>query len=398
DTLTDSQGKYEIKVYKNTDGKFSVEFKFKKAGNPKTKDQKQEIEQQVETLMNEKLNELGWEGKYSPETRQSTEDGGEFWVKKMTGKEWLGTLGDLGSSVWENAAMPASYWNKDKGYDKTNIHIPPTFAGVGDGVIDEVTQYPQLIKLGYDVVTKEEVRDGLWESVKGISVETIKDAAVDFYEEKKANYTSNKSYIVNHTVGKDGVQVASILLGTGGLKNVVKNVNEGVDNVGKKVKKAIDTKKADLDEFMRSTDFANIMDNSYRKYKGQLSKADWETRYKTLYKNREIGKLTEEQFQLLEGGMKPKKGITTSDGKRYFDNVLDETAREVKSGPITLSNSKQQILKDIEILNQNLTNNRVSKIEWHCFNNADKKTIEDFIEDNLREDLKGKRLFIVINY
>lgn len=123
----------------------------------------------------------------------------------MNGREWLKTIGDLGESVWENAAMPKSYWNKDEGYDTATIHVPPTFAGVGDGVIEEVTNYPQLVKLAYDVSTKKDVRNGLWESVKGISVETIKDAAVDFYEEKKANYTSDKSYIVQHTVSKDAV-------------------------------------------------------------------------------------------------------------------------------------------------------------------------------------------------
>lgn len=105
---------------------------------------------------------------------------------------------------------------------------------------------------------------------------------------------------------------------------------------------------------MKTPDFLKKLEDGFAKYKGKLSRVDWESRYKTLYKNREIGKLTEEQFQLLEGGLKPKKGITTSDGKRYFDNVLENTAREVKSGPITLSNSKQQILKDIEILNPTL--------------------------------------------
>ena len=70
------------------------------------------------------------------------------------------------------------------------------FTGVSDGVIGEVTEFPQLVKLGYDVATKKEVREGLWNSVKNISVESIKDASVKFYEEKKANYTSDKHYIV----------------------------------------------------------------------------------------------------------------------------------------------------------------------------------------------------------
>uniref|UniRef100_UPI0028A80054 hypothetical protein n=1 Tax=Chishuiella sp. TaxID=1969467 RepID=UPI0028A80054 len=55
-----------------------------------------------------------------------------------------------------------------------------------------------------------------------------------------ANYTSDKTYIVNHTVGKDGVQVASILLGTGGLKKVVDKVDDGVEKVGKEIISEVD--------------------------------------------------------------------------------------------------------------------------------------------------------------
>ena len=40
-------------------------------------------------------------------------------------------------------------------------------------------------------------------SKHNISTESIKNAATDFYEEKKNNYTSDSSYIVNHTVGKN---------------------------------------------------------------------------------------------------------------------------------------------------------------------------------------------------
>lgn len=97
----------------------------------------------------------------------------------------------------------------------------------------------------------------------------------------------------------------------------------------------------------------------------------------------EIGKLTEDEFQLLEGGVKPSKGITTSDGKRYFDNVLDDVAREVKSGPVTLSKYKDQIVKDIEILKQDLTGGKINKIEWHCFDEVDKVAIDNFVKQEL---------------
>ena len=231
DAITDAEGKYEIKIFKNNEGKFLAEFKFKKNGNAKTKDQKEAIERQVETAMNEKLQKIGsLQG-----TEKGFKDEAGFYVADMTGKQWLTTIADLGTSVWENATLPENYWNEDKGSKTSNVRMPALFTGVSDGVIGEVTEFPQLVKLGYDVATKKEVREGLWNSVKNISVESIKDASVKFYEEKKANYTSDKHYIVNHTIGQDGVQLASIIIGVGGIKSAVKNVDEGVEKAGKEI-------------------------------------------------------------------------------------------------------------------------------------------------------------------
>lgn len=78
----------------------------------------------------------------------------------MNGRLWMQTIGDLGESIWETAALPENYWNRDKGYDKANIHIPLTFAGVSDGVIDEVTGYPQLAKLLTMFLTKKKYVQG----------------------------------------------------------------------------------------------------------------------------------------------------------------------------------------------------------------------------------------------
>ena len=63
-----------------------------------------------------------------------------------------------------------------------------------------------------------------------------------------------------------------------------------------------------------------------------------------------------------------------------------------------MSKYKVQILKDIEILNQNLTNNQISKIEWHCFDETEIDVINNFVEQNLRNELKGKNLFKIIKH
>lgn len=40
------------------------------------------------------------------------------------------------------------------------------FTGMSDSVVEELTAYPQLVRLGYDVATKKEIREGLWNSIK----------------------------------------------------------------------------------------------------------------------------------------------------------------------------------------------------------------------------------------
>ena len=125
--------------------------------------------------MSEKLQELGWEGKSSDEVNpdKNAPDFG-FYVADMTGKQWLNTIGDLGTSVWENATLPENYWKEDEaGHKNSTIKTPALFAGVSDGGIDLVSDYPQLVKLGYDVATKTQFRQQLWDGIKNIDADKI---------------------------------------------------------------------------------------------------------------------------------------------------------------------------------------------------------------------------------
>ncbi|MCY0976647.1 hypothetical protein PGH12_05720 [Chryseobacterium wangxinyae] len=226
---------FKIKVYKNEKtGKYEVEVELTGAPkDSKVAEQKTAIEQQMKQLSEEKLNELGGlDGNESAEEKQQTEDGGEFWVRKMNGRGWLNTIGDLGESVWENAVMPESYWNKDKNYNYANIHIPPTFAGVGDGVIGEITDYPQLVKLGYDVATEAEVREGLWNSVKNINLKSIKTAATGAIKDKWNTYSNSPGHITYHEMGKDGVTVVSMAMGAGFFKKGADGLKDGLEETG----------------------------------------------------------------------------------------------------------------------------------------------------------------------
>ncbi|MBP1618616.1 MAG: hypothetical protein H6Q14_2443 [Bacteroidetes bacterium] len=374
DSVKSADGRAVLKIYRDGEsGKFSVEAELE--GTPKNeavRAQEAAIKAQTETIAEEKLNELGLSGSKLQAVKTQAEDGGEFYVKGMDGREWLSTIADLGQNVWENAALPENYWNRDKGYNNSTVHLPPTFAGVGDGVIDQVTQYPQLIKLGYDVATKPEVREGLWKAVKNISVESMKNAAVDFYEKKKADYTSDKSYIVCHTVGKDGLQVASLLIGAGGLKSAVKEVDEGVEKAGKEIITEVDdalikqidgadglAKRATKDAIDKG-DFDSYLIESYVDDVNDLSKVksrklSWEE-VKALFKrgndfNKKAKDIYDYNEIVLENGKRldsyipgkeiiSRKATTLSEIKpETFEGYLKELTTKYKKG-IKINSSK----------------------------------------------------------
>ncbi|WP_336686034.1 hypothetical protein [Chryseobacterium bernardetii] len=234
------EGRYKVTVTENN-GKISSKFELTGQGDSKTSAKKTEIEQEVQNSINDALKDLKNPKDINSLSAKTQVNDFGFYVKQMSGKEWVETLSELGDNVWEQAALPKKYWNEDEGSKKSNVQMPALFSGVADGVIGEVTEYPQLIKLGYDVSTKSAVRQGLWNSIKNITPESIKNASVDFYEQKKANYTSDKSYIVNHTVGQDGVTVVSMAMGAGFFKKGADGLKDGIEDTGEKfIKKEAD--------------------------------------------------------------------------------------------------------------------------------------------------------------
>lgn len=87
--------------------------------------------------------------------------------------------------------------------------------------------------------------------------------------------------------------------------------------------------------------------------------------------------------------------IQVGNSKRYVDNVLNGTAREIKSGKVSWSAYKDQVLKDIDIVKAQLKN--ISKVEWHCFDDVDQSFI-----DNVKTELQKAGLseadFKIIKY
>ncbi|GHT11860.1 hypothetical protein FACS189426_14390 [Bacteroidia bacterium] len=162
----------------------------------------------------------------------TTEDGGEFrFGDGLHWYEWGSVLADAGTAIYENAALPETYWKQDDAkYKDYPLHTAPTFAGVSDGVIDEVTSIPQLVKLGLEVATDKDKAQALWESVKNINLSSIKEAATGAIKEKWDKYANSLDYITFHELGKDGVMVASMIYGGFAAKG--KKLSEAVEESG----------------------------------------------------------------------------------------------------------------------------------------------------------------------
>ncbi|SQA94913.1 fibronectin type III domain-containing protein [Capnocytophaga ochracea] len=171
---------------------------------------------------------------------------------------------------------------------------------------------------------------------------------------------------------------------------------KAIEYIGKTVKKAISKKIVEVDNFMLTPEFKQILTTYWNKYKGKLPYDKWEDKFKTLYRNREIGTITEETFNKLMGSNAVQLEIQVGNSKRVIDNVLNGVAREVKSGKVTWSKYNDQVMKDIKIIKDNLSD-KVDKIEWHCFDEVDPKFIQNVKAEVQKAGLKESD-FIIIKY
>ena len=217
-TLDIPNNKGTITYKKNEKGEWEVKFKIRDglAKSGKIIQSAEEFEKQMEDVAKEQLILLERLGGTS---KKVSELG--FYVKDMNTKEWLETIGKLGTDIWENAALPKSYWNEDEGSKTSSVKMPALFTGASDGAIDVVSDYPQLIKLGYDVTTKQEVRDGLWEGIKSISPTSIKEMAVGAAKDKWDKYNNSKQFVQAHEAGFDAVGVVGALVAGKLLETIV---------------------------------------------------------------------------------------------------------------------------------------------------------------------------------
>lgn len=89
-----------------------------------------------------------------------------------------------------------------------------------------------------------------------------------------------------------------------------------------------------------------------------------------MYKNRGKGKIAEDKFNDLMGADAVQLEVQVGHSKRYVDNVLNGTAREIKSGKV---------------------------VEWHCFDEVDDSFITNVKTELQKAGLKESD-FKIIKY
>ncbi len=157
-------------------------------------------------------------------------------------------------------------------------------------------------------------------------------------------------------------------------------------NIG--VVEALSSQYKNIDEFLAGAEYATKVSSDFVKYQargGTLDLLKYTNKHKVITGNRMRGKIAETVFQDLEKGIKPDFSIPTSDGPRFVDNLLNNTARELKSGKISLTDAfKRQVRKDLEIIKAQ--GDLVDRVEWHALDGIDNDALK-FIRDEM--NLKG---------
>uniref|UniRef100_UPI003364DE25 hypothetical protein n=1 Tax=Haliscomenobacter sp. TaxID=2717303 RepID=UPI003364DE25 len=168
---------------------------------------------------------------------------GRFHCESMTFSEITTVIVEVGISIYESATLPEKIWNEPQGTTAEKgsypVHGPPVVCGVADGVIGQVTEIPQLVKMGVDLASSPENVKSLISSIADITPEKIIELAEESIKKKWESYTTASSQVRFHTAGQDGVSVASTIIGAGGIKNLVSGFKDGIQKTGETISKGL---------------------------------------------------------------------------------------------------------------------------------------------------------------
>lgn len=150
---------------------------------------------------------------------------------------------EVGISIYESSALPEQVWNEPPGTTAEKgsypIHGPPVVCGVADGVIEEVTEIPQLVKMGVELASSPEAVKGLVASIADITPAKIVELAEGEIKKKWDNYTGPPQ-VMFHTGGKDAVAVATVLLAVGTIVEVASEFKDAIQETGEAISRGLD--------------------------------------------------------------------------------------------------------------------------------------------------------------
>jgi hypothetical protein len=248
----------------------------------------------------------------------------------VAAKTWTKTICD-------KMEIPQTCWNDidhKQAYDRNPYKIEPVTSGVIDGTFEEIKSIPDLITLALDVAFDKEVRTSLWESIKSISWEDIKNFPVKVVKDKVTIYSKGGS-IAKHEGGKDAVALASLFFGFGSAekaKDLAETVGKNGTDYAKALQKAYD--KIDISQI---DEFGVKLDNLGSGITGVKLKKIGNTNHTTIAKIDVNGNLlfteSEHVYDAIYETEKKTGGKAycvlekANDGKTAFKEISEDVAK-----------------------------------------------------------------------
>lgn len=290
--------------------------------------------------------------------------------------------------------------------------------GAGESIYDLFAGAVEIIKMIWNVIksiftgTILADAENLWNDIKGIKLSSLTD---EFLRHWNADDTWDRGFFRGRVVGYVIMEIVLLLVSGGALTAIkwggkfakigaligklprVQKLaqaaraattlpSKATDALkarfaarlgkGARITKGLEKGKPAIETILKSAEHVRKRSEAFKKYiarGGKKSEAAYNAIYDSLTRNRLVGKLAEEQFQLVMKGS-PRSYWVTVGGKRVLrkvDNVVGNVAREVKSGPLRLTPFiERQILKDMELIRTTFM-----KVEWHLLAGGDAKAI-----------------------
>lgn len=195
----------------------------------------------LEKVFNEYLKDKqDLSSQHNQQESQSFEDGKKISIKQSNIWDLVCNGIKATKNFIQEAEIKPRYWNTaDPDYANNWVNTPPLLSGIGNGVIEEIKEIPQLVTMGAELATSKDARDKLWTSLKGLSLNKIKNAASSSLNSWVDTYSQGGDPAW-HQGGKDGVMVFTALTPAGFLKGADDALGKNIDDAVGKVKKKDD--------------------------------------------------------------------------------------------------------------------------------------------------------------